>query len=322
MNRRGTVLALLALSAAPLASLAQQQGKVWRIGFLASIPSREEFDVFRQAMRELGYVEGKNIAYERRFTQGENEPLPKLATELVDLKADVIVAFGTPATRAAQQATRTVPIVMAYTGDPVGSRLIASLARPGGNTTGVANLSVEVNAKRVDLLVTTIPKLSRVAALLNHSNPTYPAHVAELQAASQKAKVTLLVFRASTLAEIEGAFPAMRQQHAEGLIVHIDSLFDTYARQIAELATRMRLPVVGHRKIVEFGGLMSYEPNRPVIFVRAATYVDKILKGANPAEMPVEQPTRFDLTVNLKAAKALGVSVPREVLLLADEVIR
>src|SRR3954471_395025 len=189
MKRRAFTILAGTLVAVPGLSFAQPQATSRRVGFLASIPSREEFDAFREGMRELGYVEGKTIQYERRFTEGENEPLAKLATELVNLKASVIVTFGTPATRAAQKATQDLPIVMVYTGDPVGSGLISSLARPGGNTTGIANLSVEANAKRVDLLITTLPKLSRIAALLNHTNPTYPAHAAELQAATQKAKV-------------------------------------------------------------------------------------------------------------------------------------
>lgn len=196
------------------------------------------------------------------------------------------------------------------------------MGHPGGNVTGVSNLNVEINAKRVDLLLTTFPKLSRVAALLNPANPTYAANLAGLQTASQKARVTLLPSGATTPAEIERAFSVMRQQNAEALIVHTDSLFVTNARRVAELATRFRLPLVGPRALVDFGGLMSYEPNRLASFARAATYVDKVLRGVKPADIPVEQPTKLDLTINVKAAKALGVSVPREVLFLAAEVIQ
>jgi putative ABC transport system substrate-binding protein len=318
---------LMTIGAAPLVAFArlcfaQQRAKVWRIGFFENVPGQDRFDAFRDAMRDLGYVEGKNIRYDRRFSQGENEPLANLAAELVRLNVDLIVAFGTPTTRAAQRATTAIPIVTVFAGDPVGSGLVASLGRPGANVTGIANLNVEINAKRVDLLVTTLPNISRVAALLNPTNPTYAANLAALQSASRKAKVTLLPSTASTLTEIEGAFPLMRQQNAEALIVQTDSIFLANARQVAEHAARLRLPVIGTRALVDFGALMSYEPNMRASFVRAATYVDKILKGANPADMPVEQPTKLDLTVNLRAARSLGISIPREILLLADEVIQ
>jgi len=321
MKRRVLLLSTAALLLARAAGFAQARSRPWRVGFLASIPRREEFDVLRKSMRELGHVEGKDVVYERRFTDGSNEPLAGLAAELVALPVDVLVTFGTPATQAAQNTTKTIPIVMVYTGDPLGSGLVPNLARPGGNTTGVANLNTEINAKRVDLLVLTLPNLSRVAALLNPTNATYRANVEGLEAAARKAKVKLLLFPARTLTDIERAFPAMKQQGAEALIVHTDSLFGSYARQVGEAAIRFRLPVIGHREVVRYGGLMSYEPNRPAQMARAAAYVDRILKGAKPADMPVEQPVHFDLTVNLRAARTLGIEIPREVLLLADEVI-
>ena len=323
MKRRALIVSAGAgLVLAIAGALAQQRTRLWRVGYLASVPRQREFDVFREAMRGLGYVEGRDVAYERRVTHGANPPLAGLAAELLELKIDIFVTFGTPATQAAQKATTKVPIVMVYTGDPVGSGLVSSLAHPGGNITGVANLNIEINAKRIDLLVQTIPKLSRLAALLNPSNATYQANVDGFKAAAQRARLTLLPFTATTLGEIERAFSAMRQQKAEAVVGHIDSLFSSYAREIGGLATRFGLPLIGHREMVKYGALMSYEPDVPGHFVRAAGYVDRILKGANPAELPVEQPTKFDLTVSLKAAKALGITIPREVLLLADEVVQ
>ncbi len=329
MNRRDAIISLLALGVAgdPIASFAQQPGKVWRIGFLTSIQRPASLDTgisgaFRKGMRDLGYVEGRNLQYEWRFTDGKSEPLAALAAELLRLKVDILVTGGTPATRAAQMATKTTPIVMVFTGDPVGSGFIASLARPGGNITGVSNLNVELNPKRVEMLVAILPGLSRIAALLNPANPTHAANLAQMQAGAQKAKVTLLPLDARTPDEIERAFAAMKQQKAQALIVHTDSFFETQARQIGELAVQSRLPTIGARRFVDFGGLMSYMPDQNSAFERAATHVDKILKGARPADLPVEQPTRIELVINLKAAKALGISIPREVMLRADEVIQ
>jgi putative tryptophan/tyrosine transport system substrate-binding protein len=325
MDRRRVLIASFAL-AAPGCLLAQK-AKLWRIGFLSSQQRPASLNdgstgAFLQGMRELGYVEGKNVEYEWRFAEGTTERLPVLAAELVRLNPDVIVTGGTPPTRAVQKATRTIPIVMAFTGDPVGSGLVASLARPGGNVTGSSNLNVEMNAKRVELLVRILPKLSRVAALLNPANPTYPANLAGMQAGAQKSKVTLLPTEARTTAEIERAFFAIKQHKAEAVIVHIDQLFMTNAQQVAELAVSYRLPLIGPRQMLEFGGLMSYVPDLNAAYRRVGSYVDRILKGALPADLPVEQPTKLELTISLKAAKSLGIPIPPEVMLLADEVIQ
>jgi putative ABC transport system substrate-binding protein len=325
IERRRMLIALcLSALAAPGRGFAQQ--KMWRIGLLihrARPDSLESGSVgaFLQEMRKLGYVEAKNVQYDWRFTQGRTERLAEQASDLIRLKTDVIVASGTPPTRALQKATNTTPIVMVLTGDPVGSGLVASLARPGGNITGVTNINVDVNAKRVDLLVTTFPKLSRVGALLNPANPTYAANLSALQTASRKAGVTLWPASARTPDEIEGALSRIRQ-NADALIVQTDGLFSTQARQIAEFAAKSSLPTIGPPEIAGVGGLISYGPNYAWAYRRAANYVDRILKGANPAELSVEQPTKLELVINLKTAKVLGVAIPREVMLLADEVIQ
>jgi putative ABC transport system substrate-binding protein len=273
-------------------------------------------------MQELGYVEGGNVQYEWRFTEGKSEPLAAHAAELVRLKVDVIVSGGTPASRAALDATRVIPIVMVYTGDPVGSGLVASLARPGGNVTGITNINVEMNAKRVDLLAKILPRLSRVAALLNPANPTYAANRTAMQEAARTAKHTLLVFDARTAEEVEHAFSMMAAQQVEALIVHTDSFFFQHARLIGELIAKARLPAIVPRAVLDFGGLATYEPNMRSAFLRASAYVDRILKGAKPADLAVEQPTKLDLALNARTAKALGISLPSELMLVADEVIR
>ena len=311
---------------APAGAFAQQQ-KVWRVGVLiprmrpASLESGFS-GAFLQEMRKLGYVEGRNVQYEWRFTEGRTEQLRQYAGELVRQKVDVIVAGATPPARAAQKATSTIPIVMVHTGDPVGSGLVANLARPGGNITGITNINVDLNAKRIDLLVTTFPRLARVGALLNPGNPTFDANLSSLQSAAARAGVTLETVTARAPGEIEGAFSEIRKQNVEALIVQTDSLFSNQARRIAELAAKFRLPIIGSPEIAEFGGLLSYSPNLAWTYQRAATYVDRILKGAKPADLSVEQPTKLALIINLKTAKVLGVAIPREVMLLADEVIQ
>lgn len=328
MDRRRLLLALGAGAIAlPGRLFGQPQAKVWRVGVLSSLPrpaslDREVAGALRTGMRDLGYVEGTNLHYEWRFTDGKLELLAALAAELVRLKVDVIVTSGTPATRAAQKTTKTTPIVMVFVGDPVGSGLVASLARPGGNITGISNLNVELNPKRVELLVAVVPGVSRIAALLNPDNPTYAANLAQMRAGAQRAKVTLLPLHARTQGDIEPAFSAMKQQKAQALIVHTDTLFQTTARQVGELAAQAGLPAIGPRRIVDFGGLMSYEPDRNGAFQLAASHVDRILKGARPADLPVEQPTSIEFVLNLKTAKALGVSIPGELKIRASEMIQ
>ena len=326
-SRRKIVLALGAGAlAAPLASFAQQKSaKVARIGFLSAASASGSVSLaeeLRQGLRDLGYVEGKSIIIESRWAEGKYERLPGLAAELVGLKVDVIVASTTPAVQAARQATTTIPIVMVGTGDPVGSRFIASLARPGGNITGLSSLSADVSSKYLELLRVAVPKLSRVAVLVNPGNPIHPAFLKNVQAAAKTTGANVLPLQASTASQIEAALGAMTRERAGALIVLPDAFFGTHGRQIAELAMKNRLPTMfGIGDSVEAGGLMSYGQNIPERFRRAATYVDKILRGAKPANLPVEQPTKFELVVNLKTAKAIGLTISQDLLFRADKVI-
>jgi putative ABC transport system substrate-binding protein len=326
MNRRDTVLALVALGAVagPLASFAQQPGKVWRVGFLsltsASLSSKNT-DPFLRGMRELGYVEGKNLVIEWRSADGKFERLPGLAAELVQLKVDVIVAVPSSAIAAAQKATTTIPIVMATAADPVGAGFVKSLARPGGNITGLSSMGGETGAKLVDLLLSVLPKLSRVAVLDNAST-SYRSTSKSVQAGARKAGLKTLVAEASAPQEIENAFSMMAREKADAVIVGTAAFPILQQRQIAELALKYRLPsMFGNRAFVEAGGLMSYGTKTADLYLRAATYVDKILKGAKPGDLPVEQPVTLELVVNLKTAKALGITIPKTILLRADEVI-
>lgn len=329
MNRRETVCALVALgaAAAPLACLAQQQGKVWRVGFLSpqtrSDPLISQYnDAFLKGMRDLGYVEGRNLVVEWRFADGKSERLPGMAAELVQLKVDIIVAVSSPAISAAQKATTTIPIVMATTGDPVGSGFVKSLARPGGNITGLSNMGGDLGPKLLDLLLSVVPKLSRVAVLVSPTSTTYRAISESVQASARKTAVKTLMAEASTPQDIENAFTMMARDNADAVLVGAAPFFTLHKQQIAELALKYRLPsVFGNRSIVEAGGLMSYAQNFVENYQRSATYVDRILKGAKPGDLPVEQPTQFDLVVNLKTAKALGLTIPQSILLRADEVI-
>ena len=322
-NRRKLLFALGAGAlAAPLSSFAQQ-GKVWRVGFLGtSTASGYAPEALRAGLRELGYVDGKNLVIEWRFAEGKNERLPGLATELVNLKVDVIVAQGRPATSAAQKATTNIPIVMGTIGDPVGAGFVKSLARPGGNITGLTNISGDISAKHLEMLLSMVPKLSRVVVLVNPENPSNTMALRNVQAAARRTGVTILSFEAQTPQEIENAFSQMPRQKAGALIVARDAFFNQQVRQIAELAAKNRLPTIcGIREYVEAGGLMSYGHNQADNYRRAATYVDKIFKGAKPSDLPVEQPTKFELFINRKTAKALGLTIPQSLLISADKVI-
>jgi len=317
-----------ALFAAPLNAFAQQQPKVWRIGFLAGgsrPPSLESslYGGFPQGMRDLGYVEGSNLVIEWRFADGNFERLPGLAAELVRLKVDVIVTSATVAGLAAKKVTTTVPIVMAYSADPVRNGLVASLARPGGNITGLSGALPDITPKGLELLLTAVPSLSRVAILLNPSNPNSAVSLPSAQDSAQRAGVTLLKVEARTPEELESAFTAIVKERVGAVLVVIDAFFLTRRQQIAEFAIKNRLATIfANREYVEAGGLMSYGESVAEFMRRAATYVDKILKGAKPAELPIEQPTRFYLVINLKTAKALGLTIPQSLLLRADEVIQ
>jgi putative ABC transport system substrate-binding protein len=328
MNRRESILAVVALGAVagPIAPFAQQQGKVWRVGFLWPTPaslSSQNANAFLQGMHELGYVEGKNLVIEWRFADGKLERLPGLAAELVQLKVDVIVAVASPAIGAAQKATTTIPIVMAITGDPVGSGFVKSLARPGGNITGLSNMGGDTGPKLFDLLLSVVPNLSRVGVLVTPTSTTYRTILESVQAAAQKAGVKTLVAEASSSQEIDNAFSMMVREKADAVIVGSSSFFAQQRRQIAQLGLEYRIPsMFALRTNVEAGGLISYGHNIAGDFQRSATYGDKILKGAKPGDLPVEQPTQFELVVNLKTAKAIGVTIPQSILLRADEVIQ
>jgi putative ABC transport system substrate-binding protein len=327
MDRRQLLVVLGAGAlAAPLACFAQQRGKVWRVGYLSpnTISVNSQYTgAFLKGMRELGYVEGKNLVIEWRSADGKLDRLPDLATELVELRVDVIVAVASPAIGAAQKATSTIPIVMAITGDPVGSGFVKSLARPGGNITGLSNMGGDTGPKLLDLLLSVVPNLSRVGVLVTPTSTTYRAISESVRAAAQKAGVKTLMAEASSAQEIDNAFSMMVREKADAVIVGNSSFFGQQQQQIAELALEYRIPsMFAIRSSVEAGGLISYGQNIANDFQRSATYVDKILKGAKPADLPVEQPTIFELVINLKTAKALGVTIPQSVLLRADEVIQ
>jgi len=273
-------------------------------------------------MRELGYIEGKNLVIEWRSAEGNNERLPGLATELMHLKVDVIVAASTPATSAAQKATATIPIVMGSVGDPVRSGFVKSLARPAGNITGLSNLSDGYALKQLDMLMSMVPKLSRLVLLLNPSNSSNIKNLERVQAAAQTRGLKVIRVDARTPQEIGNAFTLIRQQNADALIVLPESLFLQQKNQIAELTRKLRLPAMANERMLsEAGVLMSYGPSLADSYLRAATYVDKILKGAKPADLPVEQPTKFELVINGKTARALHLTIPQTLLVSADKVI-
>jgi putative ABC transport system substrate-binding protein len=329
MNTRRKLVIALGAGAlvAPFASFAQQQGKVWRVGFLAMSgrPASLEshfLGAFPQGMRELGYIEGKNLAIEWRFAEDKLDRVQELAAELVQLKMDVIVTSGSPATSAARKATTTIPIVMGITNDPVGVGFVKSLARPGGNITGLSSLNADIAPKLLEMLLSIVPKLSRAGVLVNPANPSHAIYLKNVQAAGQKARVRILPVEARTLQEIEKAFSILAKENVEGVILASDLYFRDQRRRIAELSAKYRLPVAaGVDEYAEVGGLMSYAQNLPARFRRAAAFVDKIFKGANPGELPVEQPTTFELVINRKTAKALGITIPQSLLISADKVI-
>src|SRR6266581_7535988 len=314
----------LGLLCTPLASDAQPPGKVFRIGRLTlASPSPDDPDGFRQGLRELGYIEGQNIVIESRSAEGSVDRLGALATDLVRRNMDVIVAGGSPAIHAAQRATSTIPIVMTTDTDAVAQGFVVSLARPGSNITGLAGLGMELHGKRLELLKEVVPTASRIAALWNPANPSLAPFLRETQAAAQALGVALQVLEVRTPNDFEGAFAAAISGRAEALIVMADAFLADHRTRIVDFAQRNRLPgMYPRRSYVDVGGLMAYSLSIPNQYRRAAAYVDKILKGAKPADLPVEQPTKFELSINLKAAKALGITMPPSLLILADEVIQ
>ena len=310
----------LGILAAPLAADAQPPTKVPRIGLLDYAAFWEPL---RQGLRDLGYVEGQNIAFEYRPTEGRRERLPDLAAELLRLKVDVIVTYGTPGTLAAKQATTTIPIVMVGVGDPLRTGLVPSLARPGGNVTGSSQLGPELSAKRLELLKESLPKVTRVAFLWNPTNPTQVVHFEDIQVGARALGVTLQSVKVSSPNEFESAFAAMMRGRPDALMITADPLHQLHVRRIIDFAAKSRLPAMYQvPENVIAGGLMSYGTNLPELFRRGAFYVDKILKGAKPADLPVEQPTKFELVINMKTAKALGLTIPQSVLVRADQVIQ
>ena len=327
-DRRKLLVALGAIViAAPRSSFAQQQGKIWRVGFLATRrrPVSSDFDFigpFTQGMRERGYVEGKNLSVEWRFADDQRDRLPRFAAELVRLNVDVIVVQGTPSITAAQKATTSIPIVMTPITDPVAAGFVKSLARPGGNITGLANLSEVIFSKHLEVLRSIVPKLSRVAVLVNPTNPNHTTILKTLQAAAQKVSVNILPLESRNPKEIDVAFTTMAKEKAGAVIVAADAVFEQQQSHVVGLTAKYRMPSISLRKeFAEAGGLMSYGQNQAEGFKHVATYVDKILKGAKPADLPVEQPTKFELVINGKTAKALGLTIPQSLLISADKVI-
>jgi len=327
MNRRAFIAGVVSVLGVPLAGEAQQPGKVPRVGFLGP-RSRSDgtpyLDAFLQGLRELGWVEGQNIAIEYRFAEGRLDRLAALAAELVRLKVDVILAASTPPAVAAKSATSTIPIVMATSADPVELGLVASLARPGGNVTGLSfSVALDVVGKELELLKETVPKVRRVAVLWNPANPGNTLAMKTLRNTARSLSVQLQLLEARSPNEFEAAFAAMAREGAGALLVVPDSIFGLHRARLQDLAAKSRLPAMyGLREHTEAGGLMSYAVDLRDSFRRSATYVDKILKGAKPADLPVEQPTKFKLVINLKTAKALGLTIPQSVLLRADEVLQ
>jgi putative tryptophan/tyrosine transport system substrate-binding protein len=322
---RLVVTLALAILTAPLAADAQRPAQVPRIGVLLTLysPAEDAPEAFRQGLRELGYIEGQNIAIEWRSAEGKYDQLPALAAELVGLGVDVIMADVTRATQAARQATTTIPIVMLQVADPVGSGLVPSLAHPGGNITGLSILLPDISAKRLQLLTEAVPTVSRVAVLWNPDTPYHKTLLQEVEAAAPALRLHLLPIAVQEPGEFEGAFSAMARAQVDALFVADDPMFFTSRTRLVELAAKSRLPTMfAHRGFVPAGGLMSYGPSLSERFRLAATYVDKILKGRKPSDLPVEQAAKLEFVINLKTAKALGLTIPPVVLFQADEVIQ
>jgi putative ABC transport system substrate-binding protein len=326
-SRRWLLQGSLALAGVSLLSGCEKGPKVPRIGFLA-VGSRDGraflIEGFLQGLRDHGYVEGQNIVIEYRFSADRNDRLPELAAELVALKVDLIVASGSPASFAAKQVTDAIPIVMgSLNADPVATGLIASLARPGGNITGITEMAPQLSGKRLQLLKETVPSLSRVAVFWNPLNPAYGPILKDLEAAAQTMGVGLQRLEVRVPEDFEGAFEAATRQRAGALIAPGDPLVTNRPRMVADLALKYRLPTMGENKeMATAGALLSLGPNIVDSYRRSATHVDKILKGAKPGDLPMEQPTKFDLFVNLKTARALGMTIPPSVLVQATQVIQ
>ena len=322
-TRRELLLATGALLAAPLAG-AQPAARLYRIGFVYTASPNPASNAFRQGLRDLGYVEGKNVIVETKFAEGRPERLPQLIAELIELKVDVLVVASTRAALAAKKATTTVPIVFAYLADPVSTGIVASLARPGGNITGTTGGvgGSGLSGKRMEVLREAVPAVSHVAVLWNSANPAHAPYVRDIEAAARTLKVKLEVLDAGSAANLDRAFATISASGAQGIFVMGDPFFITNRAKLVQSAAEKRLPAMYFSKLfVDAGGLMYYGASQEDSYRRVAAYVDKILKGAKPADLPVEQPTRFELVINLKTAKALGLTIPQSLLFRADQVI-
>jgi ABC-type uncharacterized transport system substrate-binding protein len=326
MDRRAFIGTLAGgLLAAPLAAEGQPAGKVWRIGYLdqgSAGRNRPYLEALQQGLRDLGWVEDHNIALEVRFAEGKTDQLPSLAAELVRLRVAIIVTSSTPAALAAKQATKTIPIVIGFAADPVGSGIVASLARPGGNITGWTHLGLDLRPKYLALLKEAVPTAHRFGVLWNPTNPVHKPSLKGIEAAAERLKVELHLVGVQDPKDLESTFSAMAGGRVEALVVFPDGMFLAQTPLIIGLAARHRLPTMyGVREYAEAGGLMTYGPNVSDMFRSGASFVDKILKGAKPGDLPVEQPTKFELVINLKTAKALGLTIPPSLLQRADQVI-
>jgi putative ABC transport system substrate-binding protein len=316
-------IAMAVLLLAPPLAEAQQAEKVYRIGLLG-LSSRSDVTglaALHQGLRDLGYEEGKNLVIEYRWAEGRYDRLPALADELVRLKVDVLITYATPGARAAKQATTTIPIDVASMGDAVATGIVPNLARPGGNITGSQSHFPEVMGKRVEMLREVIPRLARVAVLFNPANPALPPALRVMEVTARSLAIELQLIEAPSPQDFGAAFTAMAQRRSEGFVVVDDPVLRSHGRAIAELAAKRRLPSVGEREYAEDGGLLAYAVNRPEVWRRAAYFIDRILKGTKPGDLPVEQPRKFDLVVNKRTAKLLGLTVPPSLLLRADQVI-
>jgi putative ABC transport system substrate-binding protein len=322
MNRREFIGMVGGAAALPLTARAQQAGrKIVTIGILAMEPW-PPIDTFRQTLDDLGYIEGKNIRFEYRYVKGHNERFPELANELVGLNVDVILTWGTDAVLAAKQATTTIPIVMGAVGDPLGSGIVTDLAHPGGNVTGSSARAAELEAKRLQLLKDTVPELSRVAVLFNPTNHYMPVALQSARKGAQMLQVSLAIEKVHDTTTLDAAFVTLMKDRPDALLVPGDAFLVSQRGRIAQFAIENRLPsAYTYREHAEAGGLIAYTPNYYDLFQRAANYVDKILKGTKPGELSIEQPTKFDLVLNLKTARTLGVTFPPALLIRANQVI-
>ena len=322
MKRREFIGMITGAAAWPFTASAQRVGaKIVRIGILAN-EAWPPIETFRRTLDDLGYVEGKNVRFEDRYTKGRNERLPELANELVQLKVDVILTWGTDAVLAAKQATSTIPIVMGAIGDPLGVGIVTDLAHPGANVTGFSSRAAELEAKRLQLLKEIVPGLSRVAILFNRTNHYARLALQSARGGAQTLQVILTPYDVYDTATLNAVFVTLTKDRPDGIMLPADAFLVSERNRIAQFAIEKKLPsVYSFREYIEAGGLMAYTPNYHDLFRRAANYVDKILKGTKPAELPIEQPTKFHLLINLKTARALGLTVPPTLLARADELI-